>query len=43
MEEIDEAMKIAGQNFEQLSIAVKVSLLYDPKCMLYPKLRHVPF
>ena len=29
MEEIDEALKIAGQNFEQLSIAVKVSFLDD--------------
>lgn len=28
-EEIDEALKIAGNNFEQLSIAVKVSILND--------------
>jgi hypothetical protein len=28
-EEIDEALKIAGYNFEQLSIALKVSILND--------------
>lgn len=28
-EEIDEGLKIAGDNFEQVSVAVKVSILTD--------------